>query len=121
MTALAHFALAVALSGAGACAARPLTRNGGHCVGAAAGLAAFFGVAIPLQIPLYHDVVDGYFALYALPMAGVTACVALLAALALSKPSAERFSYGWRPRRPFRSQVLCSFSSTSSRCPPSSA
>ncbi len=86
MTALAHFALAVALSGAGACAARPLARGGGHCVGAAAGLAAFFGVAIPLQIPLYHDVVDAYFALYALPMAGVTACVALLAALALSKP-----------------------------------
>lgn len=85
MTALAHFALAVALSCAGACAARLLTR-GGHCVGAAAGLAAFFGVMIPLQIPRYYDVVDGYFARYALPMAGVTACVILLAALALSKP-----------------------------------
>ena len=86
VTALAHFAVAVALSGAGACAARLLARVGGHCVGAAAGLAAFFGVAIPLQIPRYYDVADGYFARYALPMAGVTACVVLFAALALSKP-----------------------------------
>ena len=86
VTALAHFALAVALSGAGVCAARLLARGGGHCIGAAAGLAAFFGVAIPLQIPRYYDVSDGYFARYALPMAGVTACVVLLAALALSKP-----------------------------------